>query len=294
MKSRSFFLSIFFVSCMATGGIFVKISDLRPVATGFYRVLFSIPILYPLLKFEKGNHLSIRDKSLIFVAGMFLAGDLILWNISFHYTTVANANLVANLVPFAIVPAAYFIYKEKNSKLLDGNYKEKISRNFLISLMVTLIGLVVLIEGKGDLSNGSLYGDMLAFATSIFYAIFLLIVYKVREKASAIQVMYYSAYGSIVVLLISSLLMEGVSYPNDFEALWPLLGLAIFSQILGQGGLSYVLGGISVNLAAVLVLMQPVISAILSYFIFYETLTAQEMFGIFIVLTGIFLVKKEG
>lgn len=282
MKSRSFFLTIFFVSCLATGGIFVKLSDLGPVATGFYRVLFSIPILYPLLKFEKGNHLSIRDKSLVFVAGMFLAGDLILWNISFHYTTVANANLLANLVPFTIVPAAYFIYKEK------------ISRNFLISLLVTLIGLVVLMEGKGDLSNGSLYGDMLAFATSIFYAIFLLIVYKVREKASAIQVMYYSAYGSIVVLLISSLLMEGVSYPNDFEALWPLLGLAIFSQILGQGGLSYVLGGISVNLAAVLVLMQPVISAILSYFIFYETLTAQEMFGIFIVLTGIFLVKKEG
>ncbi|MGG5145068.1 hypothetical protein, partial [Alcaligenes ammonioxydans] len=73
MKSRSFFLTIFFVSCLATGGIFVKLSDLGPVATGFYRVLFSIPILYPLLKFEKGNHLSIRDKSLVFVAGMFLA-----------------------------------------------------------------------------------------------------------------------------------------------------------------------------------------------------------------------------
>lgn len=281
MKSRSFFLTILFVSCLATGGIFVKLSDLGPVTTGFYRVLFSIPILYPLLKFEKVNLLSINDKLVIFIAGMFLAGDLILWNISFHYTTVANANLLANLVPFTIVPAAYFVYKEK------------ISQNFLISLLVTLIGLVVLIKGKENITSGSLYGDILAFATSIFYAIFLLIVYKIRKKASAIQIMYYSAYGSIVVLFISSLLMEGVSYPNDFGTLWPLLGLTIFSQILGQGGLSYVLGGISVNLAAVLVLMQPVISAILSYFIFHETLSAQEILGVFIVLTGIFLVKKE-
>lgn len=87
--------------------------------------------------------------------------------------------------------------------------------------------------------------------------------------------------------------MEGVVYPTNFQALWPLLGLTIFSQILGQGGLSYILGRISVNLAAILVLTQPVISAVLSYFIFHETLSIQEMLGIFIVLMGIFLIKKE-
>lgn len=87
--------------------------------------------------------------------------------------------------------------------------------------------------------------------------------------------------------------MEGITYPTNFEALWPLLGLTVFSQVLGQGGLSFVLGRISVNLAAVLVLTQPVISAVFSYFIFHETLSTQEMLGICIVLIGIFLVKKE-
>ncbi|MDO5667650.1 MAG: DMT family transporter [Alcaligenaceae bacterium] len=281
MKNLLFFLTLFFITCLATGGIFVKLSELGPVTTGFYRVLFSIPMLYPLLRMEKNFSLSIKDKVVIFIAGMFLAGDLILWNISFHYTTVANANLLANLVPFTIIPSAYFFYKEK------------VSRNFLFSLIVTLIGLIILINGKVNPSQSNLYGDMLAFATSIFYAAFLLIVYKVRRQASAIQIMYYSGYGAMVILLISSIVMEGVTYPTNFQTLWPLLGLAVFSQILGQGGLSYVLGKISVNLAAVLVLTQPVISAILSYFIFHETLSIQEMLGLFIVLMGIFLVKKE-
>ncbi|WP_432786825.1 hypothetical protein AAEX37_00884 [Oligella sp. MSHR50489EDL] len=281
MKNLSFFLTIFFITCLATGGIFVKLSELGPVTTGFYRVLFSIPMLYPLLRMENNFSLSIKDKVVIFIAGMFLAGDLILWNLSFHYTTVANANLLANLVPFTIIPSAYFFYKEK------------VSRNFIFSLIITLIGLIVLIKGKVNPTQSNLYGDFLAFTTSIFYAAFLLIVYKVRRRASAIQIMYYSGYGAIVILLISSIGIEGVAYPTSFQALWPLLGLAVFSQILGQGGLSYVLGRISVNLAAVLVLTQPVISAILSYFIFHETLSMQEMLGIFIVLTGIFLVKKD-
>lgn len=281
MKSLSFFLTLFFVTCLATGGIFVKLSELGPITTGFYRVLFSVPILYPLLKLGKNSHLLVKDKVVIFIAGMFLAGDLILWNISFHHTTVANANLLANLVPFTIIPTAYFFYREK------------VSRNFLCSLIITLIGLIVLIKGKDNPTQSNLYGDALAFLTSIFYAAFLLIVYKVRQRASAIEIMYYSAYGSIVILLISSITMEGITYSTNFEALWPLLGLTVFSQVLGQGGLSFVLGRISVNLAAVLVLTQPVISAVFSYFIFHETLSTQEMLGICIVLIGIFLVKKE-
>lgn len=281
MKNLSFFLTLFFITCLATGGIFVKLSQLGPVTTGFYRVLFSIPLLYPLLMIEKNSCLARKDKVVIFIAGMFLAGDLILWNISFHHTTVANANLLANLVPFTIIPAAYFFYKEK------------VSHHFIFSLIITLIGLIILIKGKVNPSPSSLYGDILAFATSIFYAAFLLIVYKVRKRVTAIQIMYYSAFGSAIILFISSIVMEGVFYPTNFEDLWPLLGLTVFSQILGQGGLSYILARISVNVASVLVLMQPVISAILSYFVFYETLSPQEMLGIFIVLMGIFLVKKE-
>ncbi len=37
---------------LATGGIFVKLSALPPIATGFYRILFSIIALYPLVKID--------------------------------------------------------------------------------------------------------------------------------------------------------------------------------------------------------------------------------------------------
>lgn len=274
-------LTLFFICCLATGGIFVRLSELGPITTGFYRILFSVPILYLLLKNKNNTLLSYKDKTTLFIAGMFLAGDIILWNISFHYTTIANANLLANLVPFTIIPVSYFLYKEK------------VSFAFLVGLLITVIGLFVLLTGKINLSENNIYGDVLAFLTSIFYAIFLLVVYKIRHKASAMQVMYYSAFGSLAVLLISSLLFEGFSYPHNVRMLYPLLALTLFSQILGQGGLSYILGKISANMASVLVLTQPVISAIFALMIFNEKLSIQEVIGIFIVLTGIFISKKS-
>ncbi|PHM30224.1 DMT family transporter [Xenorhabdus innexi] len=282
-KNINIILTLLFVSGLASGGIFVKLSELGPINTGFYRILFSVPILYIALFFFSKNEklLTLKEKLTIILAGSFLAGDLILWNISFHYTTVANANLLANMVPFIIVPVSYFFFREK------------ISTRFFFSLLVTLVGVFILIEGKENAISGNAYGNVLAFITSIFYATFLLIVYKVRSKASALQIMYYSSFGALPILFIAALSNEGISYPRNTSELLPLLGLAIFSQILGQGGLSYILGKISANIASVLVLTQPVISAIFSYFIFREILSTMEMVGVFIVLLGIFLIKKK-
>ncbi|MGF9923913.1 EamA family transporter, partial [Bacillus toyonensis] len=103
-NETKYILLVFLAICfLATGGIFVKLSDLPPINTGFYRVLLSIPLLLPFV-WKELNKVSKKDILLILLAGVFLAGDLILWNVSFHYTSVANANLLANLVPLVIIP----------------------------------------------------------------------------------------------------------------------------------------------------------------------------------------------
>lgn len=107
---------IFVAICfLATGGIFVKLSSLPPINTGFYRVLFSIPMLLPFIK-KEDIQLDKKQIAAILLAGAFLAGDLALWNISFSYTSVANANLLANLTPFTVIPFSYFFFKEKMTK----------------------------------------------------------------------------------------------------------------------------------------------------------------------------------
>ncbi|EOA3904182.1 EamA family transporter [Bacillus cytotoxicus] len=73
----------------------------------------------------------------------------------------------------------------------------------------------------------------------------------------------------------------------------PLIGLAIFSQILGQGLLSFCLGKVNVALSSILVLLQPIVAAIYAWFIFTQKLTIVEVMGMLIALVGIYIVKMK-
>ena len=114
-ETKDVLLELVAVAFLATGGIFVKLSTLPPISTGFYRVLFSLPLLFP-LAFRGLKDLTKRDVLILILAGCFLAGDVALWNLSFSYTSVANANLLTNLTPFTVIPVSYFLFREKMPK----------------------------------------------------------------------------------------------------------------------------------------------------------------------------------
>lgn len=272
-------ITILAISFISFGGIFVKKSALPPISTGFYRLFLALPFLFP---FAKKDFISTSKKDifLLFLGGFFFSCDLTLWNISFKYTTVANANLFSTLVPFTIVPISYFIFKEKISKF------------FLTGLIITLFGIFILMSGKINPTIENFKGDLMAFSTSFFYSLFLLTVYNARKNNSAPVVIFFSSLGGAISLFIISTIFEGIQYPKSFLEFLPLIGLALITQVLGQGILSYSLGKLNVTLASILVLLQPVIAAIYSYFIFKEILSFQEIIGIFIILIGIFIAKK--
>ncbi|MDY5106355.1 MAG: DMT family transporter [Actinobacillus minor] len=270
------------ICCLALGGIFVKLSQFPAITTGMYRVLFSLPIFFLFTKVNKYEYvMNSKEKMIAICAGVFLALDLILWNISFSYTTVANANLLANLVPFTVIPISYFIYKEK------------ILREFILGGGIIFIGIIVLMGGKVNPTLNNFKGDGLAILTSIFYGLFIATVYKLRTKVSTIQLMSYASIGCLIILLPVSLILEGIYIPYTFKDFYPLIGLALLSQILGQGGLSYCLGKIKASYASLLVLTQPVISALYAYFIFNENLSFKEILGMFIILVGLYIANKK-
>ena len=76
LESKFTLLTILAICFLATGGIFVKLSSHPPIVTAFYRILFSMPILYPFVKADLIK-ISKKDRYLISLARIFLALDLI-------------------------------------------------------------------------------------------------------------------------------------------------------------------------------------------------------------------------
>lgn len=204
-----------------------------------------------------------------------------MWHISFHHTTVANANLLANLVPFVVVPCSWLLFGQRPSRL------------FLGGLFVAVAGVVLLMSGKINPSPDNFYGDFLAAATAVFYGFYLITVGKLREKYNAGDILFWGGFSAMAVLFVAAAVWEDALMPQTMRGFLLLLCLAAFSHIGGQGLIAVSFGRLPMAFASVAVLMQPVIAAFYAWLIFAEKLSGLEIAGAAVVLGGIFIAKRS-
>src|SRR5437667_9311080 len=82
--------------------LFVRLSEVGPSATAFYRMLFALPVLWLWTAIEaKGTRRARRpstrkDFLMLATTGLFFTADLALWHWSLKMTTVANSTLLSN------------------------------------------------------------------------------------------------------------------------------------------------------------------------------------------------------
>ena len=265
---------------LSTSGIFVRNISIDPLNVGFYRILFSMFLLYPLVR-KNLKTLTRKDWILLILSGAALGGDIAFCNIAFDYTSLANVSVLTNMTSFVVVPVSYFIFKEKIPKM------------FFPGAILAIIGVVVLIKGKAEVAPSGYFGDFLAIVACIMYALFLLISYRVRDHIDSSTIMFVGGFGGMIATLFPAIAIEGLQLPASFRDFLLILGLAICMQLIGHNLVAYCQGKLSANLTCIIGLTQPVSVALLSWIVFREVLTLQEWIGIIIVIIGVYLVKMQ-
>ena len=279
-QTRFILLELIAVCFCASSGVFVRYSALGPVNTAFYRMLFALPMLYFLARKDlKG--LSRREIGQLLLAGVFFSGDIILFNLSVTKTAIANTNLFTNLTIFTVVPVSALVFKEK------------IPKHLFTGAGITLTGVVLLVLGKAEPSSSSYVGDLLACGASVFYGLYLLVSYRLRERFSGHVITFFCIISCLFVMPLYFVPVEGIQIPHGFAELWPLFGLAVCLQVFGHNLMAYCQGKVSVNLSSIICLTQPAVAALYSLAFFGEKLTWMEMAGICIVVIGVYIVKHQ-
>jgi drug/metabolite transporter (DMT)-like permease len=251
-------------------------------------VFLALPILFiwmmtqnRKLKSTLEGHHSTQNILWLFIPGMFFAADIGFWHWSIRYTTIANATLFANFAPVYVTLAAVVIYKEKFSK------------NFLIALLIAIIGTVILMGTSANLSENYLKGDVLGMITAIFYAAYLISVGRLRSRFNTATVMFWSSLTAAVILLPVSIYSGDTLFPETQSGWFTVIALAWISHVAGQGLIVYALAHLSTAFSSLSLLVQPVCAALLAWFIFSESLTALQIMGGVIVLSGIYLARRS-
>lgn len=283
MRGLSLFALFAGAIFIALSPIWVRVSEVGPTASAFWRVTLAVPLLWVLFSFiSKGRKTLDKSefKPLLFT-GVAFAGDLAFWHWSIQYTSVANSTLLANLASIFVTLAAWILWKQRPSGL------------FLTGLASALLGVGLLVRASLGFSPTALLGDALGVVTAMFYAWYLLSVKGLRERGAAtLQLMAVTTTITAVILLPVALLSGEPLLPQTGTGWLKLLGLAWVSHAAGQGLIAFALAQLPAAFSAVGLLLQPVIAALFAWLLLAEPLSVLQCAGGSVVLFGIYLAHR--
>jgi len=282
MQGSAIFALLAVATCIALSPIWVRIADVGPTVSAFWRVALAVPLLWAALLSVSGRtSWKKANPYLLLAAGLAFAGDLAFWHWSIQFTSVANSTLLANLASIFVTLAAWVLGRQRPTA------------TFLAGLATALVGVALLVRASLGDSPRALVGDALGVVTAMFYAWYLLSVKGVRDRGIAtLQLMAVTTTITAAMLLPVALASGERLLPRSEIGWLKLLGLAWISHSAGQGLIAYALAHLPAAFSAVGLLFQPVLAALFACLVIGESLEPLQMLGGSVVLVGIYLAHR--
>ena len=271
-------------ACIGFSPIFVRLSELGPIVTGFYRVGLAVPFLVVWLAFEQRGKPAAtasiwRSPWGLVLSGLTFAADIGFWHLSITLTSVANATLLANFTPIFVTLGAYFIFGER------------FRPSFFVGLALALSGAALLMGESLSIGSSNIWGDLVGIVTAFFYGSYLLVVSRLRSTYSTATIMVWSAVITALILLPIAALAGEALVPMTFYGWAIMFGVAWVSHIAGSSLIAYSLAHLPVAFSSIGLLLQPVVAAVMAWILLAEPLGLLQGLGGMVVLAGVIIAR---
>lgn len=268
---------------LAFGPWLVRIADVAPMASAFWRLSLAVVPLLLLARFVSGREgtpafggLNLGSLGLAALAGVFFAIDLALWHLGILRTTLANATLLTNAATFLLPLWGFVVLRQRPGRPARA------------ALLAAALGTALLLGRSADLSPRNFTGDLLCLGAALFYTAYLLTIEKMRSRLAAMPLLALATAFGAVTMLPLALLEPGAFWPGNWT---PILVLAFGSQLFGQGLVVYAVGHLRPIVVGLALLIQPAISATVGALRFGEVPGVWELTGAGLVVAALLLVR---
>jgi len=279
-SSRALALGLLLVSACVLGlaPILVRLTETGPAAAGFWRFAFALPLLFVLTARPGGGGAG-RPSKWMMLAGLFFVLDLGFWHYGIVMTSVANATVLCNLTPVVVTLFGWFVFRETPARL------------FILALALAMGGAFAMAAGaNGQQGTNPLLGDLFSLSVALWYSGYFLAVKAARNTAGAMQVTLWATLMGAPLLLVVALLLGEDVVPATAAGWGACVAMGLV-HVLGQGGVAWALGKLPASITAVTILIQPVVAALLGWWVFGETLTPIQAVGGALVLGAIVMAQ---
>ena len=267
---------------MGISPIFVRLADVGPYTSAFWRVFLALPVLWAWMRVEHKASPARSFTLPVVLAGLAFSGDLFFWHLSVVHTTVANATFFATTAPISVALFGWMIFRRK------------VSAATLAGLGLCLAGGGALVAQSYALRPERVIGDMFGLCTAVFFGLYFLAVGKARDQVGAARVTFELSVITAFVLFVVAIGFEDKFWPSTLQGWLAVLGMALISHAGGQGLLSIALGRLPAMFSSLVIFLEAVAAAIFGWLILGEAVTWVQGLGGLLILAGIFAARPAG
>jgi len=275
-------LAVFLVS---TAGLFAHraLAEATPLAIAAWRLGLASLFFLGLSSFSQAGRSPLPPSRAVRVrlvcAGLCLAVHFVTWFAALDRTPVARATLLVCTVP---------LWTTLGSLALG---RRRVSLLYWLALSIAAFGVwLVTLSAAEAATRATLAGDLLALLGGLLFAVYLLCVEGLHETVSS-QRQVTVAYSVAAVILWALLLGTGGARFHYSPGVWrALLGMTLGPQIFGHTLLNWSLRHYPSSTVAFAILLEPILAAVMAWWLLHQTLTPLQMLGGLLVLVALALV----
>lgn len=268
-------------------GIIYQLGESNALSIGFWRLLFSLPLLLGLMHYRLGRkawQIPRKDMPILALIGVAMAGYQITLFAAIPLVGVTVAVLITLCVPPVLVALVSIPL-----------FKERITGRLVAVLVLALLGTFLLTssgDGGGGGSSQRWLGILLAFGAACCYSSIVLAGRWLRGSYTPVHSLALS-FSFATVLLLPFALLTGLDVSYDWRGWSLLLYLGIVTTGIGYILFMQGLQRVSATVGSVITLLEPLVASLLAALLLRETITWLMGVGALLLIVAVLLLSQD-
>ena len=264
----------------------IALSSFLPITITVARLTLATVLLFFVAKAMKKFH-PIKRGDLKWFAGLALFEPFLYFLFETYGQTMVSPTITSVII--ALIPLGL---------LIAGNLilKEKITFVIASGVAISLTGVVIVVLDQGGSFSARPLGVLLIFGaviTAVFYSI---ILKRITNRYNSIMIVFYQNLIGLLYFLPLLLIFDVPHWGEKvitLRAINSIILLSVFASVIAFIFHSNGVRSLGVTRAGIFANLIPVLTAFFSFLIIGEELTYLQVFGIFIVVLGLYLSQLK-
>jgi len=285
-KAQGYILAVIAAATYGMNPLFalpLYADGMNPDSVLFFRYLFAIPLVGAMIK-GRGRDFKVHRTTLfpLFALGILMAASSLTLFEAYNYMDAGIASTIL------------FIYPILVALIMAAVYKEKVTLQTALCILLALSGIAMLYQG-GQGATLSLTGTLLVFASALSYAIYIVGVNRPSLKEMAtLKVTFYVLLFGVLLFVVRLWTSHDLTLPGKWWLWGNLLALAVFPTAISFLCTTSAIQRIGSTPTAILGALEPVTAIFFGITVFGERLTARDCMGITLILVAVTVVVAGG